>query len=339
MTLGLTFDDVNLIPCYSTIESRLSPELDLTTNITPKIKAEYPILASPMDCVCDWDFAYTLDTLGCKGIIHRFQPVENQIRYLPKWHPDTNFIYAIGTNEPERIKRLYETGAKTFCIDTANGHNSLMERAIKSYKDKYPDIEIMAGIVVTTEGAADLVKWGADSIRVGLGGGSCCSTPVVTGCRIPNLTALQLVCEGAGNASVIMDGGIRWSGDIVKSLVFGADAVMIGRLFAPFSNAGKITYDKSGQEMKVYRGQASLGFQEDLGIFKKGVAPEGISTLIPMQGTPDNRKPYLERFIDDLTGGIRSGMTYLNARNIQELRGAKWMQVSEASIKESYPRI
>jgi IMP dehydrogenase len=110
-------------------------------------------------------------------------------------------------------------------------------------------------------------------------------------------------------------------------------------LHSRLKDAGKITYDNAGQEMKVYRGQASLGFQEDLGIFKKGVAPEGISTLIPMQGTPDNRKPCLEHFIDDLTGGVRSGMTYLNARNIQELRNAKWMQVSEASIKESYPRL
>ncbi len=329
--VGITYDDVLLIPRYNEIESRLSDKIDLTTNLTTKIKLSIPVISAPMNCVSDYNFALEMNKCGGAGIIHRFQPRKDQLGI----NNIENVACAIGLKDYERFEHLKEYGCNTFLIDVANGYTKMVGDEIKYYKDKYNDIEIIAGNICTTEAADYLIKCGADALRCGVGGGSVCITRIITGCGVPNLTAIKWVSEGANDrVPVIADGGIRNFGDCVKAFVFGASSVMLGRMLAPFSRSGRIV--KQGQNiMKVYAGQASRGFQNEVrGGMKEGTAPEGVEHYLPMRFDMT-----LDEYLGELCGAIRSAMTYLNCNTIKELRGCDYIQVSRASIEESYPEV
>lgn len=331
MKEGLTFDDILLVPKKSFIKSRLDP----VTHIDfLGLGYRSPFIASPMNSIVDANFAQDLMKAGWVGVIHRFQPVSDQYNTIPEkdiclhW-----FAIETGSQGFKRAITLHKIGARRFLIDTANGHSVLVEDLVKRLKDKFnAPLYIIAGNIATGEAAEDLQRWGVDALRVGIGGGSACITRIVTGCGVPNLTAIQWVRE-ATTLPIIIDGGIRSSGDIVKSLVFGADMVMLGYLLAPFSPAGRIVTHGT-TKVKIFEGQASRIFQEEVreGL-KKGTAPEGVEHYLPMRYDMT-----ASEFLTELEGGLRSGMVYLNAKSLREIQ-AQAIKITPASVIESYPRI
>lgn len=335
---GITFDDILLIPRESNIASRLSRDLDLRTRLTKKRVIDYPIVGSPMNCVTDVYFAKDLMEAKCTGIIHRYQTPEEAASSFGPFNRATPI--AIGINDEARFNYLYKKDFRVFCIDVANGHTQAVADNIKQYK-KVDGVEIIAGNVATGEAALFLEAAGADAIRVGVGSGASCVTRIVTGCGVPSLTAIMDIhsaLETSGNLNripIIADGGIRSSGDIIKALAAGADTVMLGFLLAPFSSAGRVVI-REKIRYKIYEGQASRKFQEEVrGEIKKGTAPEGVEHLIPMRYDM-TLSEYIE---NEIIGGVRSAMTYLNCKNLIELRDVEYLRVSQASIIESYPRL
>lgn len=331
---GITFDDVLLVPKYSEIESRLSDKLDLSANLTKKIRINIPFVSSPMLSVTDLNFAYQMKKIGGEGVVHRFMPKEKQIPFPPD-KPDSSLICAVGLNDRDRIEFLYSVGhIRTFLIDVASGHNKLVGDEIKYIKDKYHNVEVIAGNVVTSEATNYLIECGVDALRIGVGNGGACKTRIATGCGVSQLTAIKWCSEGSqGRVPIISDGGTKNSGDCVKALSFGADAIMSGLLFTQFSNAGKIV-TINNIKYKNYLGQASEEFQNQYyhGM-KRGTAAEGVSLTLPMRYDID-----FETFMGELTGGIRSAMSYLGCYNLKDLRNVDYLEVSETTKIENYPR-
>ncbi len=224
---------------------------------------------------------------------------------------------------------LRSAGANLICVDVAHGHHQMMRECLTVLKTKFGDsIHIMAGNVATLEAFNDLADWGADSIRVGIGGGSICSTRVQTGHGVPTLQSV-FDCSGSDrDVMLVADGGIKTSGDIVKALAAGADAVMVGSMLAGTAETpGPIHRDTSGKEYKVYRGMASRSAQIEWR--GKSSSPEGISTTIPYKGS-------VQDILADIAGNVKSGLSYSGARNIKELRhAAKFIKQTGAGQMES----
>lgn len=241
----------------------------------------------------------------------------------------------------QRIKALVEVGVDAVCIDTAHGHSKGVLDAVKSAKDIFPELQIIAGNVATGEGAKALVDMGADAVKVGVGPGSICTTRIVAGVGVPQLTAVMLAAqaiEGSG-VPIIADGGIRYTGDIVKALAAGASTIMAGGLFAGVEEAPGETIILDGRKFKVYRGMGSLGamhegskdryFQDTEDDVKK-LVPEGIEGRVPYKGS-------LAEVMVQYIGGLRAGMGYCGAASIDELRKAQFVKITAAGIRESHP--
>jgi IMP dehydrogenase len=241
----------------------------------------------------------------------------------------------------QRIKALVDVGVDAVCIDTAHGHSKGVLDAVKSAKDIFPELQIIAGNVATGEGAKALVDMGADAVKVGVGPGSICTTRIVAGVGVPQLTAVMLAAqaiEGSG-VPIIADGGIRYTGDIVKALAAGASTIMAGGLFAGVEEAPGETIILDGRKFKVYRGMGSLGamhegskdryFQDTEDDVKK-LVPEGIEGRVPYKGS-------LAEVMVQYIGGLRAGMGYCGAASIDELRKAQFVKITAAGIRESHP--
>jgi len=333
MQKGLTYDDVLLVPQYSDIKSR--SEVSLTTEFGRGVELGLPIIASPMDTVSEADMAGSLGELGGISIIHRYNSIEEQSAIIASLGENTLVGAAVGVSGDfaDRAISAVAAGAKVICIDVAHGHHILMKKAIKKIRETVgKKIHIMAGNVATLEGFNDLADWGADSIRCNIGGGSICTTRVQTGHGVPGLETILQCSKSDRNAKIIADGGIKTSGDIVKALAAGADAVMLGSLLAGTDlSPGKTFKDPSGQIRKVYRGMASAEAQKD---WRGRVSSmEGISSSIPYKGLfPD--------VLQELERGIRSGLSYSGARSIKELQAkAQWIKQTNASAVESSAHI
>ena len=259
---SLSFDDVLLVPRYSEIESR--SQVDVSSDLDKDLNFKLPVISSPMDTITEESMAISLHQAGGLGIVHRYNTIGEQsdiIRKIQEHDRDIPVAVAIGAtgdylNRAEMAVRL---GAKVLCIDTAHGHHIAMERALKTLKDNYGEkVHIMAGNVATLEGFNALSEWGADSIRVGIGGGSICSTRLVTGHGMPTFESIMECAQTGHSAKIIADGGIKTSGDIVKALAAGADFVMVGSMLAGTEETpGETFYSNSGKRYKVYRGMAS----------------------------------------------------------------------------------
>lgn len=251
---------------------------------------------------------------------------------------------AIGVGEKEQIRAelLAEAGVDAIVVDTAHGHSLGVINMVKELKSKYKELEIIAGNIATAKAVEDLVKAGADAVKVGIGPGSICTTRVVAGIGVPQLSAIMdcsPACKDAG-IPFIADGGIKYSGDVVKALAAGADTVMIGSLFAGTDETPGERILYQGRSYKVYRGMGSLGAMvlgskdrygqgavDDLG----KLVPEGIEGQVPYRGS-------LSSNIYQLTGGLRAGMGYVGAKNLTELKEkAQFIQITSASLKESHP--
>ena len=331
---SMSFDDVLLVPQYSDIESRKS--LSTNNQLDDKITLGLPIISSPMDTVTEVDMAFAMDTHGGLGIIHRYNTANDQARLVKKAKlkgvPVVGAAIGVTGDFLERAQALVEEGASVLCIDVAHGHHSMVERAIQSLKSVFGDsLHIMAGNVATGEGARDLANWGADSVRVGIGGGSICSTRLVSGHGVPTFQTIIDCVEYGCSVPIIADGGIKTSGDIVKALAAGADFVMLGSMLAGTTQSPGQVFDNGNKKYKVYRGMASSEAQ--VSWRGKTSTPEGISTTIPYKGD-------VNTILGDLRGGIQSGMSYSGARTIRDLQAkAKFIRQTPAGQSESYTHI
>ena len=331
---SMSFDDVLLVPQYSDIESRKS--LSTNNQLDDKITLGLPIISSPMDTVTEVDMAFAMDTHGGLGIIHRYNTANDQARLVKKAKlkgvPVVGAAIGVTGDFLERAQALVEEGASVLCIDVAHGHHSMVERAIQSLKSVFGDsLHIMAGNVATGEGARDLANWGADSVRVGIGGGSICSTRLVSGHGVPTFQTIIDCVEYGCSVPIIADGGIKTSGDIVKALAAGADFVMLGSMLAGTTQSPGQVFDNGNKKYKVYRGMASSEAQ--VSWRGKTSTPEGISTTIPYKGD-------VNTILGDLRGGIQSGMSYSGVRTIRDLQAkAKFIRQTPAGQSESYTHI
>ncbi|TVR54290.1 MAG: IMP dehydrogenase [Gemmatimonadales bacterium] len=250
---------------------------------------------------------------------------------------------AIGASEKdlERARALVDGGADALVIDTAHGHSEGVLRAVARTREQFPDVQLVAGNVATASGAAALVERGVDAVKVGVGPGSICTTRVVTGVGVPQLTAIMEAVRGVeGRVPVIADGGIRFSGDLVKALAAGAHSVMMGSMFAGTEEAPGESFLLEGRRYKMVRGMGSLSAMEEGSAdryFQEGesdtrkLVPEGIEARVPYKGP-------LADTVFQLVGGIQSGMGYVGAGNLEELRAvAQFCRVTSGGLRESHP--
>lgn len=337
MKLALTYDDIQLCPAFSAIEHRA--DISLRTRLSTNYELLIPLVASPMDTICEFDMALKMMQLGGVGCIHRFMTIEEQANQIHQlftrtwtvkdvWVTPVPIMAAVGANGDylERAKSLVEAGANVILIDVAHGHHINVQRAIGNIKEL--GVDVIAGNIATAEAALDLQKWGADGLRCGIGGGSLCISRIQTGFGVPNVTCLIDICSVA-TVPVMIDGGIRVSGDIAKALALNADSIMVGSLLAGTEETpGKIIETPNGL-YKRYRGSASLETKTVHGMSERNV--EGVSTIVPFKG---GTKFVIEGLID----GIRSALSYAGANNLSEFH-PEWVQVTNAGIVEAKPHL
>lgn len=327
---GLTFDDVLIMPKKSDVRSRRDPSL--RSRITKTKFLETPIISANMDTVTEAKMAIAMNELGGLGILHRFMNVDQQVEEVKKvLQSGAKLISAsigVNTDFKERTEALVKAGVNLLTIDIAHGHSIQMMETMKWLKDTYPNVEIIAGNVASPDAVSDLIEAGADAIKVGIGPGSMCTTRVITGCGVPQLTAIALCSEVAQkyDVPVIADGGIRTSGDMVKAFAAGASCIMLGSMLSgTIETPGEIVNGR-----KQYRGMASKKAQVSWrGDMPQGMAPEGESTFVNVKG-------HVSDVLHELMGGIRSGMSYINAYAIDEMKDkTHFMEMTANGIHES----
>jgi IMP dehydrogenase len=341
MKYAYTFDDIQITPIYSEIESR--SQCELRTKFTKRYVIGTPLVSSPMDTVSDSKMCLSMADHGGVGIIHRFMKIDEQVKHVLKVKEQEKLVSAaIGAtgDYQERAISLANAGAIVLLIDVAHGNTKQVKDAIKWCKENLPEyVDVIAGNVSTREGARNLAEWGADAIRVGIGNGSLCETRIRTGVGIPQVTALIESIAGVEETGIdvpiIADGGIRLTGDVAKALSLGADSVMLGSLLAGTRESpGEI--QRMGmwpneQLFKKYRGSASAEVKQVHGLEEKNV--EGNSKLIPYKGK-------VERIINDIKDGVRSSMSYVNARNITEFHvNSEHVLITQNGLIEAKPHL
>jgi IMP dehydrogenase len=332
----LTFDDVLIRPAESTVEPR---EANVETLLAKGFSLKIPIVSAAMDKVTESAMAIALGKLGGIGIIHRSNTLEDEVAMVREAKKAGVAVgAACSAFDLERALALKAAGADIISIDSAHGHNLNVVAGAKKIKKAIGKTPLLVGNIATAEAAKELVKF-ADGIKVGIGPGSICTTRIVSGVGVPQLSAIMDVVSIArkANVPVIADGGIRNSGDIAKALGAGASVVMLGNMLAGTdASPGKIvTID--GRRFKEYRGMGSMavlkkGKANDryLGT-SKGIVPEGVSALVAYSGT-------LDEVVERLVGGIRVSMGYVGAKNMKEFeKRVEFQIVSGASVKENNP--
>lgn len=334
--LGLTFDDVLLEPQESAV---LRSEAVLETKLTKKLKIRIPILAAAMDTVSGPDMAVALGKLGGVAILHRNCTIQEQISMLKRAKRAGVLIgAAVGAVDTDRAIALDKAGTDVIVVDTAHAHVRAVIQAAREIQKKIK-AQLIVGNIATREAALALVNF-ADALKVGIGPGSICTTRIVAGVGVPQLTAIMNVAEIARKKGVpvIADGGIRYSGDAVKALAAGASCVMLGSMLAGTKEApGKVVKFK-GESYKAYRGMGSLGAmlsnESSDRYFQKGnkrYVPEGVEGLTKYKGPAAD-------IIAQITGGIRSGMGYIGARTVAEIpKRARFIKITNAGLRESHP--
>ena len=331
MSQAITYDDVLLVPSYNHHESRRIVDIGNADRLA-RLTLSLPVMSSNMDTITESAMANFMHSKGAIGVLHRFLTVENNIKEFKRCVGKTFVSIGCSAAELTRAEALRDAGAEYFCVDVAHAHAKYVGKTLKSLRQLLGHERlIMAGNVATYAGADYLASCGADIIKAGIGGGSVCSTRIKTGFGVPMLTCIQ-DCARA-DRSIVADGGIRTSGDIVKALAFGADFVMIGGMLAGTTpTPGEVIQNPQGQSVKRYRGMASREAQEDfLGQMNEWKTAEGVSTEVAYQDTQ-------EQIIADIIGGLRSGLTYAGADSIQELqRKLNYVVVTAAGRIESLP--
>jgi IMP dehydrogenase len=355
MRNSLTYDDIQLVPQYSNIPSRT--QINLKTLVSRRYGILNPIVASPMDTVCELEMAYKIFKLGGVGCIHRFNTIEEQSEIIKElyhriyseewggqfeswgvmvdnWHseiPHIPIMASIGVSESDkdRAKSLVDNGCNIIVIDVAHGHHKNVEKILEWCKENLDDkVDIIAGNIATKEAAQELESWGADGLRVGIGGGSLCTTRVKTGFGVPNVSCLEDIVSVA-KTPVMADGGIRSSGDISKALAIGASSVMLGSLIAGTDEApGQIVETQKGL-YKRYRGSASLETKVTHGQQTRNV--EGESTTIPYKGG-------VKFIVNGLIDGVKSALSYGGAKKLEDFN-PPYVKVTNSGINEAKPHL
>tara|TARA_Y100000816_G_scaffold205424_1_gene151555 strand:+ start:174 stop:1238 length:1065 start_codon:yes stop_codon:yes gene_type:complete len=338
---ALTFDDVTLAPNYSEV---LPSEVNTSTNLTKNLSLGIPLLSSAMDTVTESSMSIAMAKAGGLGIIHRNLNINDQIKEIRKVKSKKLPVgAAVGASENEliRAKKLLKENLDIIVIDTAHGHTKKVENIIKKIKTIKPKkTALCAGNIATAQAAKFMIRLGVDIIKVGIGPGSICTTRLVAGIGVPQLSAILNVKKGMGKnkTKIIADGGIKFSGDIAKALAAGADAVMIGSLFAGTDQAPGKKLKKNGRLYKYFRGMGSIGamnkgsadryFQSKQKDTSKYVA-EGVEGYIKYKGGVD-------KIIYNLVGGLKSSMGYMGAKKVIDLRkNPKFVKITKAGFYES----
>jgi IMP dehydrogenase len=332
---GLTFDDVLLMPRHSEMNSRRAPQLD--SRVTKNYALKTPIISANMDTVTEAAMAIKMAEMGGMGILHRFMSAEEQVRQVKLMVEKIKVLglpvaASIGVKEDgmRRADLLVDAGADILTIDIAHGDSVMMFETLDYVKKKYPHIDVIAGNTAMPEGVRGLIEHGADAVKVGIGPGSMCTTRIITGCGVPQLTAVAMCVLEAQkhNIPVIADGGIKTSGDMVKAFAAGAQTVMLGSMLSGcLETPGEI---EGGR--KRYRGMASRDAQVSWrGELPTGMAAEGEARWVTCKGSVEN-------IVHEMSGGIRSGMTYLNANTIADIhKNACFMEMTSSGMIESRP--
>ncbi len=352
---GYTFDDLLLVPSYSEV---VPIQVKLDTKLTKKISLAIPVLSAAMDTVTESTMAIALAKLGGLGIIHKNMSIEDQVKEIQLVKSATfnetdatkdelgrlrvGAAVGVSKNTLERIDALVSAGVDIIAVDSAHGHSKGVIETIKSIRHKYPDLDIIGGNIVTAQAAIDLIYAGATCLKVGVGPGSICTTRVVAGVGVPQLSAINDVYSVAKQykVGIIADGGIKLSGDIPKALAAGADCVMMGSLLAGCSESPGEVFEKDGLKYKTYIGMGSLTAMQRGSsdrYFQGGVkelnklVPEGIEACVPYKGP-------IHDVIYQMMGGLRSGMGYCGCKTIEDMKlYARFMKITHAGLKESHP--
>ncbi|MCX6103460.1 MAG: guanosine monophosphate reductase [Proteobacteria bacterium] len=331
---GLTFDDVILVPGYNGIKSRQN----VTTSVEVLGKTfGIPLISSNMDTITEDSMANAMTEMGGMAILHRFLSIEDNVKMFQKIkHKDKVAVsIGIGKDGLERADALIATGASLICVDVAHGHSKEVNRSVRTLREVHGNnILIIAGNVATYAGADYLAAAGADLIKVGIGSGSVCTTRIKTGFGVPQLSALQ-DCRKV-DRGIISDGGTRFPSDAVKALAAGADFVMLGGMLAGTDESPGATIEVliDGKKVRVkrFRGMASKEAQDDfMGGMSDWKTAEGVAIEVVCKGPVKN-------IIQDIMGGIRSGLTYCGAATIKDLqRKAQFMEITNAGRIEGSP--
>ncbi len=338
---ALTFDDVTLAPKYSEI---LPSDADTSVSLTKHLKLKIPLLSSAMDTVTESRMAIAIAKAGGIGVIHRNLDIKTQLSEIKKVKKQKLIVgAAVGAapNEFIRAKEIIKEGVDLIVVDTAHGHTKKVAQIIKYIKKiKTDKIALCAGNIATPEAAKFLIKLGVDIIKIGIGPGSICTTRLVAGIGVPQLSAILNVRSGLQNKNVkiISDGGIKYSGDLAKAFAAGADAIMIGSLFAGTNETPGKLIKKSGQLFKSFRGMGSVGamnkgsadryFQKKEKDSSKYV-PEGVEGFVKYKGDVGS-------IIYKLIGGLKSSMGYLGSKTIIKLRNKpQFVKITKAGFYES----
>lgn len=359
--IGLTFDDVLLEPGYAGF---FRSEISLKSQLTKKIELSAPLLSAPMDTVTESKLAIALAKCGGLGFIHRNLTIKDQAAEVEKVKTAGLLVgAAVGSRSgyEKRVAVLVKAGADVILIDSAHGYSKQVIDAVRNIKKTFPEMQLIAGNVATAAGAKALIEAGVDGLRVGMGPGAICSTRLISGMGVPQLTAIfDTVSEARKyQVPVIADGGIKYSGDITKALSAGASSVMLGRIFAA-------SQESPGKEVVLTREEVPARFQSiingarsyvfkqyrgmgSLAAMKKGMEvssedefhgksytsdtliAEGVEGMVPCSGP-------LEKTVNQLLGGLQSGMYYVGAKSIDDLwNKATFSQITQASLTESHP--
>ena len=362
---GLTFDDVLLQPAYSNV---IPSETDTSTWLTGSIRLRIPIISAAMDTVTDSQMSIAIAQLGGLGFIHRNLSIARQAEEVRRVKCSPTEAHYMATHYPcatkdgqghlavgaaigatgdflERAQALVETGADILAVDTAHGHSSRVIDAVMAVKKKLPGVQLIAGNVATYEGARALADLGVDAIKVGVGPGSICTTRIVSGAGIPQLTAIMECARAVKddewiNSSrhvlVIADGGCKYSGDITKALAAGASCVMLGSLLAGTAESPGEVIDDGLNTYKSYRGMGSLGAQGACSSDRYAQDPNAKMVPEGVEGQVEAKGP-LANLIYQLVGGLRSGMGYCGAATITSLQDqARFVRISSAGLRESH---
>ena len=346
--LGLTYDDVLLLPDASEV---VPSEVLTKTSLTRRISLDIPLISAAMDTVTESAMAIAMAKLGGIGIIHRNLAIEEQVTHA-KLVKGAGLIVgaAVGVGDDgfKRAQELIEVGVDVIVVDTAHGHHRAVLDAIERIKSNYSDQEIIGGNVATRAGAQALINAGADAVKVGVGPGSICTTRVIAGVGVPQITAIMEAAKACKKADVplIADGGLQYSGDIAKAIVSGADSVMLGSLLAGCDESPGELIESGGKKFKRYRGMGSLGAMQSRGETKSyskdrymqddvlsedKLVPEGIEGKVTYRGP-------VADVVHQLVGGLRSGMGYAGAEDISALqKRGRLIQITSAGLQESHP--
>ncbi|MFH0922918.1 MAG: IMP dehydrogenase [Candidatus Micrarchaeota archaeon] len=332
LTRALSFDDVLVLPAYSEVSRS---EVDVSTQLTRKIRLKIPILSAAMDTVTEKQMAIAIAKEGGLGVLHRNLPVEEQVSQVKAVKAEGCLVSAaIGPKDFERADALAKAEVDVITIDTSHGHTKAVLDCIKHCKTL--GTEVIAGNIVTAEAAEALVAAGADAIKIGVGPGAICTTRLVTGIGMPQFTAV-VECAKASKVPVIADGGLKYSGDLTKALGAGASAVMLGSMLAGTDESPGDIVERAGRKFKKYRGMGSIGAMKlgSAGRYgqdkSKALVPEGVEALVEYKGN-------LHDLLFQIVGGLKGGMASTGARNISELwENAKFIEITQAGVKESHP--